>query len=78
MTPAELVIQRFGGVRPLSRLLKLHHSSVVRWPQPKPRGLGGFIPSRLHQPLLQLAKDHDVQLTPDELIYGGRNGAEAA
>jgi hypothetical protein len=71
MTPAELVIHRFKGVRPLARLLKLDHSSVARWPKPKPRGLGGFIPSRLHKDLLQLAVTHRVELTADQLIYGG-------
>jgi hypothetical protein len=73
MTPAELVIHRFKGVRPLARLLKLDHSSVARWPKPKPRGLGGFIPSRLHKDLLQLAATEGVELTANELIYGGED-----
>lgn len=70
MSPAELVINRFNGVRPLARLLDVDHSSVVRWPQPKPRGLGGTIPSRHHAKLLELAKAHKIKLTASELIYG--------
>lgn len=71
LTPAELVIRRFRGVRRLARLLKLDHSSVARWPKPKPRGLGGFIPSVHHKTLLQLASEGDINLSTDELIYGG-------
>lgn len=75
MNPAELVISRFGGVRPLARLLGLDHSSISRWTKKKPRGLGGLIPSRLHGPLLDLAATQKVALTAEELIRG--NGAEA-
>jgi hypothetical protein len=70
MTPAELVIARFGGVRPLARHLELDHSSVARWPKKKPRGLGGLIPSRLHKELLDLAVRLSVPLSAEELVYG--------
>lgn len=70
LSPAEVVIDRFGGVRPLARLLDLDHSSVARWPKPKPRGLGGFIPSNHHQKLLALATAKGIKLSPKDLIYG--------
>jgi hypothetical protein len=70
MKPADLVIARFGGVRPLARLLGLDHSSICRWTQKAPRGGGGLIPSRYHQPLLKLAEEKGVALSADDLIRG--------
>jgi hypothetical protein len=70
-TPAEIVIERFGGVRPLARLLKVAHTSVARWPLPKiKRGSGGLVPSQYHRRLLDLAADRGVKLSTTELIYG--------
>jgi hypothetical protein len=70
MSPAELVIKRFGGARALARLLNQHHTSVVRWPHPKPRGLGGLVPSGHHKTLLELAAREGVPLSAEELIIG--------
>ncbi len=76
LTPAELVIVRFGGVRPLSRLLGMSPSTVCTW---KTRNMGK-IPNTsengdargTHLRLLDLAKERKIQLTANELIYGGR------
>lgn len=76
MNPAELVIARFQGVRPLARLLKLDHSTVSRWPKKKPRGLGGLIPSCHHLQLLDLAKEKGIALTAEELVRGNEQPAE--
>jgi len=73
MKPAPLVIQRFGGVRPLARVLGIDHSSVSRWQKPKTqRGTGGLVPSRYHMTLLQVAETSGVQLNALELVKGGR------
>lgn len=71
MTPAELVIEKFGGVRPLARELSIDHSSVARWPKPKnERGSGGLIPAQYHARLLDIAKERGITLTALELVYG--------
>lgn len=73
MTPAELVIQKFGGVRSLARKLDIDHSSVARWPKPKAeRGSNGLIPSQYHTRLLDMALHEGIELTAHDLIYGRR------
>jgi hypothetical protein len=70
-SPADIVIERFGGVRPLARLLELNHSSVARWPAPKTkRGSGGLVPSQYHRRLLDLARERGIELSASELIFG--------
>lgn len=72
MTPAELVINRFGGVRKLARLLGKDPSTIHRWKQPKERGgLDGRVPSSQQVKLLDLARAQGVALTAGELVVGG-------
>lgn len=72
MTPAERVISKFGGIRPLARMLDIDHSSVQRWTRPKTqRGSGGLIPSRHHQRILNLAREQGLDIDAADLIVGG-------
>lgn len=77
MRPAEYVINRLGGIRPLARALApylardyLDPSTVARWALPRPRGCDGLIPSTYHRALLELASDKGVDLRPEHLVYG--------
>lgn len=71
MTPADIVISRFGGVRPLARLLGKDPSTIHRWRQPSSKGgLDGRVPSAVQVQLLDLAKAQGVELTPAELVVG--------
>lgn len=71
MTPAEIVIEKFGGVRPLARALKIDHSSVSRWAMTKgKRGSDGKIPSKYQAQLLRLAESLGIDLSASELIFG--------
>lgn len=79
-TAAELVIERFGGVRPLARKIGRHASSVARWPLPrgsKTKGLGGSIPSALQQTILEIAEREGIPLTAEEVVYGERRPRNA-
>lgn len=74
LTPAELVVARFGGVRELGRLLEQDPSSISKWIE-----RGGRIPDTTrcheegtHRRLLLLAKMMRVELTSEELIFGGK------
>lgn len=75
LPPADLVIKRFGGVRPLARELDMSPSTVCLWktrhngkiPNSSTRG----DPIGTHLRLLNLAKKRKIPLTTDELIYGG-------
>ena len=64
MTPQQLVIQRFGGTRKLATILNISHSSVVRWRE--------LVPAKYHIKLLEQAKRMNIELSSDELIYGGK------
>lgn len=65
------MISRFGGVRPLARLLGKDPSTIHRWRQPAAKGgLDGRVPSAVQVRLLELAKLHAVALTPAELVIG--------
>lgn len=65
--PASLVIERFGGVCELSRLLDLDKSTVSRWQPESSNGTRGFIPRKYWGKLLRLAKVKQVPLTLSDL-----------
>lgn len=84
MTPADIVIARFDGVRPLARLLGKDPSTIHRWKMPASKGgLDGRVPSQVQLRLLELAQERGVALTAAELINGDqplvpeRDGVEA-
>jgi hypothetical protein len=73
VSPAKLVAARFGGIRPLGRLLDIDPSAISKW-----ISRGGSIPNSrrgrkedMHRSLLALAEKQKVKLTAEELIYGG-------
>lgn len=75
LRPADIVISRFDGVRPLARLLGKDPSTIHRWRMPAAKGgLDGRVPSQVQVRLLELAKEHGVELTADELISGSGVG----
>lgn len=73
-TPADIVISKFGGVRPLARLLEKDPSTIHRWRMPAARGgLDGRVPSVAQQRLLELARERGISLTADDLINGAQS-----
>jgi len=84
LNPARSVIEKFArydtlgnrkkmiesGAQVLARKLRLNVSSVYRWQYPtdKSGGLGGVIPQEHFHPLLDLAKQSNIELTADDLI----------
>jgi hypothetical protein len=67
-TPANRVIEAFGGPRALARELDVDHSWVVRWRKPKPEGTDGLIPAKYHRTILRVAKANGIRLRADDLI----------
>lgn len=79
MTPADIVISRFGGVRPVARLLSKDPSTIHRWKQPPDKGgLGGRVPSAVQGELLRLAQEHSVELNSDDLVMSSNGLAISA
>lgn len=71
MSPADIVIARFDGVRPLARLLGKDPSTIHRWRMPAAKGgLDGRVPSAVQARLMGIAKERGVVLTAEELING--------
>ena len=68
LTPGQVVLTRFAAkrisVRRLGKLVDRDHTSLVRMAQRGP------VSSALQPELLRVAKEHDVELTADELING--------
>lgn len=72
-TPADVVIEAFGGVHPTSRAIGVSASWVCRWRKAKDEyGTGGEVPGNHHKEVLAAAERLGVQITPYDLIYGRR------
>lgn len=61
--PAENVIALFGGVRPLSRELRINASTVSRWRAAK------SVPQKHWKTILMLAKKRNKSLTIHDLFH---------
>jgi hypothetical protein len=64
LTPAEIVITTFGGVRATARELGCDPSAVSRWKRT------GHIPNLYQRRILELAWSRGVDLTAHDLIFG--------
>lgn len=70
ITPGQLVNYRLPR-QAVCRALNVDRTTVWRWAQPVAKGgTGGLVPSRYHAPLLQLAAEHGIALSPAELVLG--------
>lgn len=70
MSPADKVIEAFGGVRATARALGLNSSSVSRWRMPaEKRGLAGRVPSIHQATILVYARKNGMRLTAEDLIH---------
>ena len=78
MTPAQHVIDLFGGVAPLCEAAGVRRSTVYRWTWPKERGgTDGHIPRWHHETILQAARERDLNLTAIELVAPPNTGEAA-
>lgn len=66
---AQNIIDKCGGVRPISLWLKITTKSVYCWTYPKSKGgSGGLVPSKYQSPLLQKAVESGVNLSPNDFM----------
>jgi len=71
MSPAEIVIEAFGGIRATARITKRDPSSVSRWRLPKnKKGLGGNVPAGVQRVILEEAERRGLPITAQDLIVG--------
>ena len=70
-SPAQHVVNQFGGLRRTARKLGLSHTAVWLWLQPASRrGSGGKIPNRLQSKIRQIAIEEGRDITYEDLIDG--------
>lgn len=66
MTPVEVVVDVFDGIRSVGRALGIAPSTVLRWGQ-RP---SGRIPHEYMRPLLDAAHRRGKRLTLEEVVWG--------
>lgn len=72
LTPAQYIINQFGGLRAAARALGCSSSSVYRWQHYKNRhGEVGRIPSSMQNIILEKAHEMGLDITPEHLVHGG-------
>lgn len=70
-SPANAVIEAFGGVRQTARALGVSPSTVSRWnSRDRNKKHKGTIPSSMHLAIISASKRKRLNITPYHLIYG--------
>lgn len=64
LTPVDLAISLFGGVRRLARAIGRDPAAVSRWKR------SGTVPSSVQRKLLQSAWDRGIELSAHDIIFG--------
>lgn len=64
LSPQQVVVRAFGGVRPTARAIGYDCAKVSRW------GQHGLIPAKYQRVILQAAWDQGIDLTANDLIFG--------
>lgn len=73
LSPADYVIHIFGGVRATARAIGRSATSVSNWRRTKAsHGCNGDVPSAAQRLILSVAKKKNLDITPDDLIFGRR------
>ncbi|WP_429138196.1 hypothetical protein [Bartonella heixiaziensis] len=74
ITPAVMIIKYLGGAKRVSLISQCHVSAVYKWTYPfeKREGKGGIIPAKYQVMLLNYARDHSIDLRPDDFFYPER------
>jgi hypothetical protein len=68
LDPAYSIAMKFGGFRPLARILGISPSAVLRWSLPADkRGSGGAIPQRHWQSIIHHAKLNKLKVSLHDL-----------
>ena len=79
MTPAQRVIDVFGGVAAVCEAASVRRSTVYRWTWPKERGgTDGHIPRWHHDDLLKASRERGLGLTAIDLVAPTDGAGEAA
>lgn len=64
LTPVDLVIHSFGGVRKLARAIDRDPAAISRWRK------SGTVPTPVQRKLLELAWARGINISAHDLIFG--------
>ena len=64
ITPVEIAITAFGGVRALARALNRDPAAVSRWKK------SGTVPTNVQKTLLETAWERGIKMTAHDLVFG--------
>jgi hypothetical protein len=64
ITPVELVISMFGGVRKLAKCIGRDPAAVSRWRK------NGLVPTQIQRKVLEAALAREINITAYDIIYG--------
>ena len=64
ITPVELAIDLFGGVRKLARIVGRDPAAVSRWKK------SGVVPTSIQRKLLEIASERGITITAHDIIFG--------
>lgn len=71
---AATIIKYLGGAKRVSLISQCHVSAIYKWTYPlkKLEGKGGIIPAKYQIMLLNYARDHGIDLRPEDFFYPER------
>ncbi|WP_019224143.1 hypothetical protein [Bartonella rattaustraliani] len=71
---AATIIKYLGGAKRVSLISRCHVSAIYKWAYPfeKREGKGGIIPAKYQVILLNYAREHNIDLRPDDFFYPDR------
>ncbi len=70
-TPAEIMVQRLGGVTDAARALGMARRSIYRWLWPRAKGgTGGRIPTNKQRKVLAACAKAGRPMTSEEIVIG--------
>lgn len=71
LTPVQVVIQAFGGVRKTAKALGKTPQCICMWQTPRGKGgTGGLVPAQVQQQILAIALERNLDISPAELVIG--------
>ena len=64
LTPVELCIKEFGGIRPMARIINRNCGSICKWQK------SGLIPTSIQRTVFEKICELNLDISPYELIMG--------
>ena len=64
ITPVDLAIDMFGGVRKLAKAIGRDPAAVSRWKK------SGLVPTSVQRKILDAAAERSILITANDIIYG--------